>query len=642
MHTSHWLLSTLTACLSLSTLVASFPATDQRSSNSKRNTPAEQSVFFDITRSDVEARIDKLKADGFRPTSLSIYGSPNDPKYAGIWTKQDGNPYEISLGISENAFNSWVERLRGQGYTSMHVAATGPPSSSVFVGVMEQIPSVPGWTQDCGVLDPYAWMETSRNSAIVIKAVSMYGMENNRRYCILGHANTNNQQQVVYYQTDSNKYDYKKLETEETSKRFWRPSFIHISEDNLLTPIFEDTSVGEWVIRTDLTASQLESEIAAQRKKNMHAIHISGAGSSDSKFVMIFAEQLTPLGRDWHATGNVTGFRDNKAVSDALDKVMQDFMQKNGVRQAQVAAAVNGSVVASRAYTLAESNRAVTQPSDMFMLASVSKAFTYAAVDHLISTGRLNLTTRVYPLLGYNQPADPRSLDITVQHLLDHTAGFDEAMSPNIGLIFTTVAQSLRQSTPATIRQVIEYLYGRQLDFTPGARSVYSNYGTMLLGYVITNLTNETYMSYLQKNVLNGLKVEVYETAADKHVNDRIVQETKLLGVSALTPQSDVKVPQVHGGDGSIKEEAVGSIGLKASAETIARFLGNHAAYGLGGRVPGQTRDGTLAGGRAMAVNMEQLDWALNLNTRQYLSEEWWDRLVKQDVQDIFRNAELA
>lgn len=445
-----------------------------------------------------------------------------------------------------------------------------------------------------------------------------------------------NHQQTIWYQTDSFVNHYKTLEAAETSKRYWRPVYIDVSEDLVLTPIFDDTSVGQWNALTDLITSQLGPEIAARKAKNMYPIHISGAGTAGVRYAVIFAEQTTPIDREWHTTGTVTGFDDNAGVSNALDKVMQKFMRRNSVRQAQVAASVNGTVIASRAYTWAESDRAVTQPSDKFLLGSVSKAFTYAATNRLISMGLLNLTTPVYPFLGYNAPADERSLNITVQHLLDHTAGFDRSMSPDIGFIFTTVAQSLNQATPATLRQVIEYVVARPLDYTPGDRSVYSNYGTMLLSYIITSMTGETYSSYIEKNVLAGLDVELWSTAAESHKSDPIVQETKFTGISALVPLSDYRVSSANGGDGSIKEEAIGAFGLKASAATVSQFIGSNNVYGLGGRVPWNYRDGTVAGARAIAYSLSELDWALTLNTREYVDEAAWENLVFTDIQDVW------
>jgi CubicO group peptidase (beta-lactamase class C family) len=219
-------------------------------------------------------------------------------------------------------------------------------------------------------------------------------------------------------------------------------------------------------------------------------------------------------------------------------------------------------------------------------------------------------------------------LNITVKHLLDHSAGYDRSVTPDIGFNFRNIAIETNLTTPASLRQVIEYVYNKPLDFTPGEKEVYSNYGTMLLSYVVTNLTGETYTSYLEKNILNGLEVELYSTSAESEAENPIVQESPLTFASALTPTSDKKVPHPNGGDGSIKEEAVGAFGLKASAATISQFLGSHSAYSIGGRSEWSYRDGTVPGARALAYSQTDIDWSLILNTREYNDETQWERLI--------------
>lgn len=53
------------------------------------------------------------------------------------------------------------------------------------------------------------------------------------------------------------------------------------------------------------------------------------------------------------------------------------------------------------------------------------------------------------------------------------------------------MAQSLNQTASATLREVIEYIVAKPLDYSPGETLVYSNHETMLLSYVMTNLTVE-------------------------------------------------------------------------------------------------------------------------------------------------------
>jgi CubicO group peptidase (beta-lactamase class C family) len=225
---------------------------------------------------------------------------------------------------------------------------------------------------------------------------------------------------------------------------------------------------------------------------------------------------------------------------------------------------------------------------------------------------------------------------------LDHEGGFDRSISPDLGFVFTDVAKSLNQATPATLQQVIEWVVARPLDFTPGTISAYSNYGTMLLSYIVTNLTGETYLSYLEKNVLEGADVELWGTASNLHKDDPIVQETKAVGISALTPLSQNRVSAAEGGDGSIKEEAIGSFGLKASAETMSQFIGKNSVHVIGGRQPFSYRDGSLSGSRAIASSEAELDWSLILNTSEYADQAVWADLVFGKIPSIWYRFEVA
>lgn len=242
MYTSRLLLSNLASCLSLATLVASFPANDQNLIFSKRNATIEQSVFYGVTGAELEVKLAKLKADGYRPTSLNIHGSTKDAKYAGIWTKQSGEDFETILGANETTDNAWLDQLKSSGYVSTHVSATGSSSDALFAGVMQKLPSVANWIQVCDLDTPYVYANATESTPMIVKGVSMYGVPNERRYCILGHEDLMNYQQTMFYQTDNFKYDYAELEASETSKRHWRPVFIDMSED-LLPPYLRNAQL---------------------------------------------------------------------------------------------------------------------------------------------------------------------------------------------------------------------------------------------------------------------------------------------------------------------------------------------------------------------------------------------------------------
>ena len=127
------------------------------------------------------------------------------------------------------------------------------------------------------------------------------------------------------------------------------------------------------------------------------------------------------------------------AVSELAhcDKSMQQFMQHWNVLGASVALTKNGQLVYERAFGHADVARTVPlQPHHLLRVASVSKPVTALAIMKLVEDGQLSLTHPVFGPGGYlNGPAytrelrDPRLASITVQNLLEHTAGWDSNVS---------------------------------------------------------------------------------------------------------------------------------------------------------------------------------------------------------------------
>ncbi|OBR14422.1 Penicillin-binding protein [Colletotrichum higginsianum IMI 349063] len=618
------------------------------------DTSADVHTYFDLDGAAHDEKVKSLTTDGYRIISLSVYGTPPNANYAAVWVRREGPAFEAIHGVDEAAYDTWLDSWRNRGYVSTHISATGPARSAVFAGVVEQRTDVASWEQRCGLTDPMTYDNATSGVDMVVRDFRMYGGPGNRLYCVLGHENVGNQLSTIFYSAgDDALIDYPAVYASETAKRFWRPSRLFVSDDHVITPQFVDTSVGKWVALYGLTAAELSAQIETQKQQGLHPIDLHGGGGgggggggvsgSDTRFTVIFAETDIPEARKWTATGSVTGFGDNSGATAALDGVMQAWMRKNGVRQAQLAIARNGSTVAERGYTWAEADRAVVEPDDVFLLASVSKLFLHAAVSHLVGAGRLNYSTAVYPLLGY-KPADARANDITVDHLLQHTAGYSREQSGDPAFQFRNVSLGLLNGArAATLPDVIEYQVARPLDFAPGSDYSYSNYGTMLLSHLVSNLTAVPYMTFLRDVVLgDSYDVRLYETAASVHKTDRIVQESRFTGREPTDPGSDRLVPGPHGGDGAIKEECAGAFSLAASASTVARFIGAHAVAGMGGRIPNAERDGTLVGARASAASRSDVDWALMLNTREFISEAEFDDLRFQKIPSVLDRFPVA
>ena len=150
------------------------------------------------------------------------------------------------------------------------------------------------------------------------------------------------------------------------------------------------------------------------------------------------------------------------------------------------------------------------QPESMFRIASVSKPLTAVAILRLAELDRLDLDTPVRNLLPDLQPApdtpdeklDPRWQHVTVRQLLQHTGGWDSAASFDPMFRSPRFRRIVGISGPADSRAVIRYMLARPLDFNPGEKYAYSNFGYCLLGRVIEAAAHSSYNEALQKLVL--------------------------------------------------------------------------------------------------------------------------------------------
>src|SRR5262249_47998282 len=158
----------------------------------------------------------------------------------------------------------------------------------------------------------------------------------------------------------------------------------------------------------------------------------------------------------------------------------------NKVPGAALAVVRHGRLVYARGFGYAdqEKHRPV-QPQSLFRIASISKPFTATAIMQLIERGKLRLDDRVVDILH----RDPRYhihdnrpfwKKVTVRQLLQHTGGWDRQQSFDPQFRSVLIAKEEHVAPPAMPAQIIQYMLDRPLDFEPGTRSAYSNFGYCL------------------------------------------------------------------------------------------------------------------------------------------------------------------
>src|SRR5262249_30274495 len=148
-------------------------------------------------------------------------------------------------------------------------------------------------------------------------------------------------------------------------------------------------------------------------------------------------------------------------------------------------------------------NGIAVQPDSTFRIASLSKFITATAVLTLVEQGKLDLDARAFALIPQLTPLpgavmDPRLPTITVRQLLQHTGGWDSSLSGDPMFNSTAIALAAGTAPPASAETVVRYMLGRPLDFAPGTRYAYSNFGYNVLGRIIERVSGQSYAAFVQ------------------------------------------------------------------------------------------------------------------------------------------------
>lgn len=201
------------------------------------------------------------------------------------------------------------------------------------------------------------------------------------------------------------------------------------------------------------------------------------------------------------------------AMAARFETMMMEFMRQHQPVGASLAVARDGKVIFARGFGLADRETGTpVGPTTRFRIASVSKPITAVAILQLEEHRKLKLDDPVFKLLKAPSPPkgttpDPRLQQVTVRHCLQHTGGWDRARSFDPMFRSVAFAKLLEIQPPALPHDVIRCMMGQPLDFDPGARYAYSNFGYSLLGRVIEAVSGQTYEQYVLSAVLEPLGI---------------------------------------------------------------------------------------------------------------------------------------
>jgi CubicO group peptidase (beta-lactamase class C family) len=154
--------------------------------------------------------------------------------------------------------------------------------------------------------------------------------------------------------------------------------------------------------------------------------------------------------------------------------------------------AKDGKVITSGARGKADREKGIDNTLDTrFRIGSMNKMFTAVATLQLVERGKLSLDDTLGKILP-DYPNTNVASKVKVRHLLSHTGGTGDIFGPQ----FEAHRLELK-----TLQDYVK-LYGeRDLQFEPGTKWEYSNYGFLLLGVLIEKVSGKSYYDFVAEKI---------------------------------------------------------------------------------------------------------------------------------------------
>jgi CubicO group peptidase (beta-lactamase class C family) len=341
--------------------------------------------------------------------------------------------------------------------------------------------------------------------------------------------------------------------------------------------------------------------------------------------------------------------------TDVIDQNVNAFIKRWRIQGASLAITKEERLVYAKGFGIANQETGEeVKPGHLFRIASVSKLITAVAIMKLYEEGKLDLDEQVFGengilndsvYLGYR---DKRFENITIRHLLNHTAGWSRySGDPMFSSLY--IARKMDVEAPAGFSEVLQFALTRRLNYTPGTRYSYSNLGYGILGEIVARKSNMAYQDYVVMNLLKPLDIHDMHIGKsyyhDKYPNEVRYHSSAGKMTSHSLDGSGEVVPIYYGGNNI---ELLGPAGgWVASAPELIKFLTaidgfpdqpdilgpetilqmadpDLAGIGLFGwrgsdRYGTWWRTGYLTGSSALMVRQQDgLNWVVMMNTSTY------------------------
>jgi uncharacterized protein (TIGR03437 family) len=267
-----------------------------------------------------------------------------------------------------------------------------------------------------------------------------------------------------------------------------------------------------------------------------------------------------------------------------LENAIENTLQATSIPGAAVAVVKDNRLVYAKGFGLADRElKTPMTPDTLMRVGSISKPITAMAILKLIEQGKLSLDTPVVPLFGttivQNAVTDKRWNRITIRHLLNHSGGWDAEETFDALLPPPEVIEAFGLTLPLreafTIDDLVSVISTLPLQFEPGSRYAYSNFGFGMLSRIVEIASGMPYEKFVRAQVLEPAGLYRMRLSGGRRANRHLGEASYYDSPGAeLQPSVYPDTPSpIAAPDGGFYFEMIQGAGAwAASAVDLARF----------------------------------------------------------------------
>lgn len=462
---------------------------------------------YGMTSTEYQSEHTKWTGEGYRLKQVSAYAQKvqdgntvvESPRFTAIWIQEDGPEMLVRKGLKRTKYRKLVKKFKLKGFRVVCVSGYSINGKDYYAAIWhkEDTTSIPYMTHNFMTFKKYKKRKNQYTAqGYRLTWVSAYTFKGKDRYAAIWEMKSGNEYIAKQRMSSSTYQSYLDQYESEGYRLILVSGYERINGVNYAA-IWEKTSGPTYSTRYGMSESNYQAAFYNQYYRSSFIEFVVGYLVGD----------LVQYSAIWHSKDVW-----NEDDLNHIDTTVETFLVDNQIEGASLAITKNGRLVFAQGYGLADvENNLDASPHHLWRVASISKPVTAVAIMKLKEEGQLTLDDKVFgtdSILGCDYAAcdsgyDEREKQITVRHLLEHSAGgavwnsngSDGSSDPVFG-------DNKALSPDDLIKKIIEE---RTPSADPGTTYSYSNFGYCILGRIIEKLTNQSYESYVRDFILSSM-----------------------------------------------------------------------------------------------------------------------------------------